>query len=294
MSYLDHVLACNRFEPDDFLPLMVPEGRIGFVRSDHVRGLDLYPDLFDVTDRAVLLRMDGPASGALEARLTEVTHDLMKRGLLTDFRDELFDVSLRWNAAPLFAVDRGAVPFFGIRGHGVHLNGILRGDAARPLRGADRIWVGRRSATKPIDPDKLDNIVAGGVSASYDAFETLVKEAEEEASMPEALIRRARPAGALRYRLSWADGMRDDVLFVYDLDVPEDFTPSNSDGEFEEFFPMTMADCLARIDTTDDFKFNVNLVILDLAIRNGLIGPEHPDYLDIAVGLRGGLIRGMR
>jgi hypothetical protein len=36
---------------------------------------------------------------------------------------------------------------------------------------------------------------------------------------------------------------------------------------------------------TDDFKFNVNLVNIDFALRHGVIGPEDPEYLDLVTGL---------
>jgi len=39
------------------------------------------------------------------------------------------------------------------------------------------------------------------------------------------------------------------------------------------------------VRTTDDFKFNVNLVILDFALRHGLIPVDDPEYLDVASGL---------
>ena len=40
-----------------------------------------------------------------------------------------------------------------------------------------------------------------------------------------------------------------------------------------------------RIRSTDDFKFNVNLVILDFALRHGVLRPDDPEYLDVATGL---------
>ena len=43
---------------------------------------------------------------------------------------------------------------------------------------------------------------------------------------------------------------------------------------------------LARIRDTGDFKFNVDLVIIDFAIRHGLIAPDDPDYQEICEGLR--------
>jgi hypothetical protein len=48
---------------------------------------------------------------------------------------------------------------------------------------------------------------------------------------------------------------------------------------------MPLADILERIRTTADFKFNVNLVILDFAVRRGVLRPEDREYLDVANGL---------
>src|SRR5207248_1620956 len=134
-------------------------------------------------------------------------------------------------------------------------------------------------------PDKLDNMVAGGIGNGHGVFDTLVKECDEEAGLPEALVAHARPAGAVTYRMENNEGIRDDVLFVYDLEVPEDFTPKNKDGEFVRFDLVPAREVIERIRATDDFKFNVNLIILDFAVRHGLIGPDDPEYLDVASGL---------
>jgi len=40
------------------------------------------------------------------------------------------------------------------------------------------------------------------------------------------------------------------------------------------------------VETTDDFKFNCNLVITDFCIRHGVLPPEHSDYETILRGLR--------
>ena len=61
--------------------------------------------------------------------------------------------------------------------------------------------------------------------------------------------------------------------------------PHNRDGEIVRFELMPAATVLDRIRTTDDFKFNVNLVILDFALRHGLLRPDDPEYLDVANGL---------
>ena len=181
---------------------------------------------------------------------------------------------------PIFRLDRGAVPFFGMRGYGVHLNGYCR-------RGGALFAVGRPARARQADrPDKLDNMVAGGIGNGHGVAATLVKEAEEEAAIP----RRADPNAQSRpapchYRMETKLGIRDDVMFVYDLEVPEDFVPTNGDGEIADFELMPPAAVLDRIRTTSDFKFNVNLVILDFAMRHGVLRPDDAGYLDVANGL---------
>ena len=77
-----------------------------------------------------------------------------------------------------------------------------------------------------------------------------------------------------------------DVLFCYDLELPRDFTPKNTDGELVAFTLEDARDVIARVRDSDDFKFNVNLVLIDFALRHGLISPDDPEYLDLVTGLR--------
>src|SRR5206468_11118788 len=141
------------------------------------------------------------------------------------WRNETFDVMGRWGDPPIFRLDRGAVPFFGVRAYGVHLNGYRRD------RDGLHLWIGRRAPNKRVAPDKLDNIVAGGIGNGHGIVDTLVKECDEEGGIPPELVAQAVPVGAVSYCMETELGIRDDVLFVYDLDVPADFTPQNSDGE---------------------------------------------------------------
>ena len=76
------------------------------------------------------------------------------------------------------------------------------------------------------------------------------------------------------------------MLFTYDLETPADFMPRNTDGEIVAFDLRDAAAVVAQLRESDDFKFNVNLVIIDFAIRHGLVTPEDPEYLDLVTGLR--------
>jgi 8-oxo-dGTP pyrophosphatase MutT (NUDIX family) len=280
MSFLDHIATCNTYRAEDFRPLRLGATRIGWVRHDNAAMLQGFPDVFEVTEREVVL-IAGGGFDALSAAVDGVIETLVAEGRIDKWRHEDFAVMPRWGEAPLFKLDRGAVSFFGTRSYGVHINGVRRdGDALK-------LWIGRRAADKKVAPNKLDNMVAGGIGHGHGLVETMIKEAGEEADLPPALASRAVPVGALTYRMATKLGMREDVLFVFDLDIPADFTPRNTDGEIAEFHLMPAREVVARVRESDDFKFNVNLVIIDFAMRNGLIVPDdEPDYLAIVTGLR--------
>ncbi len=147
------------------------------------------------------------------------------------------------------------------------------------------LWIGVRAKDKLVAPGKLDNLVAGGQPIGLSLTQNLIKECAEEADIPEALARRAHGVGAITYAMAVPEGLRADTLFVYDLALEPDFVPRNTDGEIESFSLMPIDAVAERLRTTDDFKFNVNLVIIDFLIRRGALGPEHPEYLDIVAGL---------
>jgi 8-oxo-dGTP pyrophosphatase MutT (NUDIX family) len=278
MSFRDHIRSCNSYDPARAVPLLAGNDRIGRLRRDNAELLTRFPDVFAVAADHVRLLVGGDPE-AVSRAVDGVVDALVAENRVPKWRNETFEVAPRWGAPPVFRLDRGAVPFFGTRAYGVHLNGYRRdGDALY-------LWVGRRAPDKQVAPDKLDNLVAGGVGNGHGLEETLLKEAEEEASMPTTLTKHSLPVGAVSYCMETGLGIRDDVLFVYDLEMPADFTPKNQDGEIVHFELMPASMVLDRIRTTDDFKFNVNLVILDFAVRHGLLRPDDPEYLDVATGL---------
>ena len=278
MAFADHIRRCNNYDPARTVPLLAGADRIGLVRRDNAAALGRFPEVFRFAADRVELATAGDMAARSRA-VAQVVEALVAEGRIPKTRSETFDVAVRWGAPPVFRLDRGAVPFFGTRAYGVHLNGWRRDG------GKFHLWIGRRAPNKSVAPNKLDNIVAGGIGNGLGLAETLVKEADEEAMMAPALIAQAVPAGAVSYRMETALGIRDDVLFVYDLEVPADFAPRNRDGEFTDFYLMPVEEVLGRIRRGDDFKFNVNLVILDFAVRRGILSPDDPEYLAVATGL---------
>ena len=279
MSLIDHIHRCQNADMGKFLPWQVGEHRAGWVRRDVAQRLATYPTVFSVDDASVRLKSHLANFDHRSAAVGDVTRDLYESGVFTGWRGEWFPVLPRFGEAPLLRLERSAVPVFGVHGYGVHMNGFVRaGDRIK-------LWVGKRAGNRPIEPGKLDHLVAGGISLGLGVQECLIKECEEEASIPAALARQARPVGAIRYRMEHQGWLRNDTLFVYDLELPADFTPSNNDGEIESFRLMELDELRAILSASQDFKFNVALVTIDFLIRHGHIAPDEADYSDLALGL---------
>jgi len=278
MSFSDHIRSCNNYDPARVVPLTAGNERVGLLRRDNAEALRRFPDVFAAGEDGVELVARGDVA-AVSRAIDAVIDALVSEGRVPKWRNETFEAAPRWGAPPVFCLDRGAVPFFGTRAYGVHLNGYLRQGNKLCL------WIGRRSPDKQVAPNKLDNLVAGGIGNGHGVDGTLLKEGEEEASIPRSLLNHAISVSAISYRMETKLGIRDDVLFVYDLEMPADFVPQNRDGEIVHFELMPASAVLDQIRTTSDFKFNVNLVILDFAVRHGLLRPDDPEYLDVATGL---------
>ncbi len=282
MAYLDHVERCNRRDMSRFRRFVVGGRTVGWVRHDDVSALDgLHPALRVGAD-AVVLSVEDESPAARSAVLADVAARLVEAGVLPRLRGELYAVKTAWAAPELLRIDRAAISVFGLKAYGVHMNGYVR-----KADGSLHLWIGRRAPDKAVAPDKLDNIVAGGQPAGLSLHDNLLKEAAEEADIPAALAARAVPVGAITYCFEGEHGLKPDTLFCYDLEVPEDFVPVNTDGELTGFTLWPAEEVLAAVRDTDDFKFNVNLVILDFAIRHGLLTPDtEPDYEALLLGLR--------
>jgi 8-oxo-dGTP pyrophosphatase MutT (NUDIX family) len=210
------------------------------------------------------------------AALRGIARELSQQGLFR-WRDEAFDVRRMVDGPVLAQVDRGALPSFGIQAQGVHVNGLVNGPNGLS------VWVARRAQDKALDPGKLDHVVAGGVPAGLGPMQTLIKEAGEEASIPADLASRAAPVGVIRYAMLRPEGLRRDVLTCYDLELPPHFEPVAADGEVEAFELWPIERVVETVRDTDAFKFNVNLVLIDLFIRRGLIDGEEANALAAAL-----------
>jgi 8-oxo-dGTP pyrophosphatase MutT (NUDIX family) len=251
------VLACNNAElPGVRIPFLIGNQCVGWVLDRFAAALESMQAIERTAGRVVIT---DPAA------LPEVAHALSEAGLCR-WRGEAFDVRATQDGPALSQIDRGAIPSFGIAATGVHVNGLVqRSDGLH-------LWVARRASDKLLDPNKLDHVVAGGVPSGLGPFETVIKEAGEEAAILPDLASTAVHVGVISYAMERAEGLRRDWIHCYDLMLPETFVPQAVDGEVEAFELWPINRAVEVVRDTDDFKFNVNLVLIDLFIRQGLIG----------------------
>ena len=281
MSFLDRIAECNAHDPAAFRPFYAGGRQVGAVRHKLAERLRGFPAVFDVAAERVALVETLATPAARTAALDTVVRTLEAEGIVAGRRNEAYPALLEWGQAPLFEIERAAAPHFGMRSYGVHMTGYVR------KADGIHIWVARRSRVKPTYPGMLDNTVAGGQPVGLGLRENLAKECAEEAGIPKALAAQAISVGAIAYKMDAADGLKPDVQFCFDLEMPADFVPRNTDGEIEEFFLQPWRDVARIVADTNEFKYNCNLVLIDFFVRHGLYGPDDPDYLAVVRGLRG-------
>lgn len=282
MGFMDHIITCNRRDLSRFRPFYAGDKHVGWVSHSFAADLISFPETVTVMPDAVAmaghLRSPEERTQALGHVLTRLVAD----GRMARLRNEPFSVATSFGGEEVMRIDRSAVPLFGIRAFGVHMNGYVRTEDGLKL------WIARRSPVKRVAPGKLDNIVAGGQPAGLSLRENLIKECKEEADIPRELAIQAVPVGAITYCMEDGDGLKSDGMFCYDLELPPDFVPRPNDDEVESFMLWPIAKAIETVRTSDEFKFNVNLVIIDFAIRHGLITPDDEShYLDLLLHLRG-------
>ncbi|KAL2680555.1 hypothetical protein Neosp_008157 [[Neocosmospora] mangrovei] len=181
-------------------------------------------------------------------------------------------------------IERFAAPLFGIATRGAHMTGYARG-----TDGKIKIWVARRSRHLFSYPGLLDSTVAGGIKASNTPLECVLAESVEEACLPVDLVSsKVQAAEAVTLaNINERSGLHhSDILYVYDLEIPEDVVPKPGDDEVEEFVLMECGEVVKRM-LAGEFKPNVCPVLIDFLVRHGEITAENEeDFAEIQARLR--------
>ncbi|WPL19845.1 hypothetical protein Thiowin_04992 [Thiorhodovibrio winogradskyi] len=293
MSFLDHINACNAWTRTDFLPWGLAGDILGWVRPAFAEQvvaasapidapktggftLDwLGPELRILSWHAANLDWD-----AREHAFARLCQQLQTQDSLPAPQGERYPVTPGRRDQARCSIDRAHAPFFGTRAFGQHLNGYVRGHDGLEL------WVARRAPDRRHYPNRLDNMVAGGLPHGADLRENLRKECFEEAGLSAEIADRALPVGAISYCRATRAGLKPDLMYCYDLELPAELTPVCTDGEVAAFERWPIEQVMQTVRESDEFKLNCNLVIIDFLIRHGQITPDDPDYFELVQRLR--------
>uniref|UniRef100_A0A8C4XCU8 Nudix hydrolase 20, chloroplastic-like n=1 Tax=Erpetoichthys calabaricus TaxID=27687 RepID=A0A8C4XCU8_ERPCA len=261
-------------------PFIVGGKEVGKIPPAVLKELHQFPDIFffsKAENGAVELNYQlvsyQERSSAMEGVLQKIRakHKFL---CLEGWRDEKYDVKPNFYDQPLMCMERAATSLFGVKRYGVHVNGFTR-----PGDGQLAMWLGQRSFTKQTYPGLLDNMAAGGIPAQSGIKETLIRECAEEASIPMATAATAVPVSAVSYTHENELGIFPECQFVFDLEVPKEFEPTNADGEMQKFYLWPINKVKEAIVSTD-FKPNCAMVALDFLIRHSYLSPDSaPRYL---------------
>jgi 8-oxo-dGTP pyrophosphatase MutT (NUDIX family) len=258
---LPAILAARRFDAAAHAPFFIGDARVGWIRLSDVDALHRWPDVFVIDDASVRLHPSLASVDTRTAALAFVIAHLHAEGKIPGWRNETYAIRNAFDAPPLAFIERAASRYFGTMTYAVHLNGIVKYRDSAP-----KVWIARRSDTKATDPGMLDNVVAGGIGWGMDVLPTLVKECWEEAGMPAELAQTAQQGGTFHVLQSLPEGTQAEQIFVFDVTLPEDFTPRNQDGEVGEH-RLVRIDDVARWIEEGQLTVDASLATLDCMLR---------------------------
>ncbi len=277
-SFVDE--ACGFDPTDSMLPLTVEGVLAGWVKKSFAEHLSEFPELFSVRGRGVGMVGRFESAEHRSAALTETVETLAERGFIQGWRDEQVSVAESFYSPPLLYVERAATRYFGFTTYAVHLNGLTIKD------GEAWMWIAERADSRPVDPGKHDNLVAGMIARGATPLGTVIKEANEEAGLGAGLASKARSTGAIRCKRQVDEGLHHEITFVHDIVLPADFVPKNLDGEVKSFRCLPVSEVIPMLETPGLFTMDAAVVILDCLIRRGELSAAREDYLDIIHAIR--------
>ncbi|KAK2766825.1 hypothetical protein FQN54_006139 [Arachnomyces sp. PD_36] len=293
--YTNHLTNYHAFKVSDC------DSILGYILNTTVNAFPWPKDCWQIDSAArtvTLLTPHFPAD-TTSVKKAELRSELISRTLaaavekdtfkvLRGWRNELYPVYGPGNEV-LLSMERSATPLFGVVTYGVHMTAYTRDSKT----GEIKIWVPRRSASKQTYPSMLDNTVGGGMSTGELPGECAVREAMEEASIPEEIVKsKAQMCGAVTYfymRDARAGGetglLQPEVEYIYDIELDASVVPQPCDTEVEDFRLWGVEEVKEAM-WNSQFKPNAAIVLLDFFIRHGIMTPENEkNYLEIVTRL---------
>lgn len=251
------------------LPFVIAGTTAGSVPRAALPALAAWPQWLALEPgRVVLTAVDA------DAALATLNAALRHQGWVRAWRDELFAITDLATGEVLARTERAASRFWGTRTLGAHANGYVADTCGRPTH----LWVAQRAFNKATDPGRHDNLVGGGVPLGQTPYETLVREAWEEAGLTPGQMAAACPGRVLRLHRQIPEGLQLEDLHSFDLALPAGLVPQNQDGEVAGFQCLAVGEALA-LAASGAMTVDAELVTLDFALRHGLLPADQARFL---------------
>lgn len=280
-AFANYIHFRTAAHPTTTLGLMLPSVAMTFQHlPDWALNLEAQPRTLTLT-----AGNDAESRSAAMAKTTAAMRETGHFEILGKWRDELY-VVYGPEGEEVLRLERACSQLFGVVTYGVHLTAFERENGLK-------IWVPRRAKDKQTFPGMLDNSVAGGISAGESAWDSLVRECGEEASLSPEVAGKAREVGAVTYfyvsgkNSGGEEGLlQPECQFVYDLDLSGiDVELKPNDDEVAGFELMNVARVKEAL-RDGEFKPNCALVMLDFLVRHGEVTPRNEKrYLEIVARL---------
>ncbi|DAZ92849.1 TPA: hypothetical protein N0F65_012520, partial [Lagenidium giganteum] len=256
-----------------------PSVCIGLVLKSHVPRLREFDGLFHVDGQGLSINPQLRDVHERTAEMEQATRILRGEGVFPLWQDELYGARECFRSAPLFLFNRGVGTLLGVRQFATHLNGFVRCPSTQRV---SHVWIAKRSANKSRWPGKLDTIVGGGLPSGVTALDNMIKESQEEAGLcPSYTAGRLVATGSIGYLLDERNGLQNNTMFIYDLDMTDGAQPATYDQEVEEFQLWPVDELLYSLKARpEDFKPDICIVLLDFFVRHGILTADNMDSYD--------------
>lgn len=235
----------------------LPAGAIPFDVAEYLekRGL--------LRSKADGARLELCARAPLSDRLEDVRAAMHKAGMIGPARGELMALRLVPEGPELAVIDRSAVRILGLWVHKVHVNGMVQGN------GPPLVWLSRRAAHAEWNANRFDTLVAGGCAAGHSIEQTVRLEGWQEAGLTPAQLADLKPVSRMSVQYPSERGFLREVLIIFDLYLPENFTPECHDGEIDWAKRVSLDDMHHLLLDGTEMKMSSALVCRDLWRRLG-------------------------
>lgn len=259
---LGYLAKITRFDRSAFTPLLIGAQHMGCVNQPWLaRLLESEADLFGLQPEGLVCKVAGDYA-AISSQLNQAARRWQAAGWLNGWRNENFTAFLP-DSTPLFELERAAFRPLGLTSRAVHLNGLTR-----TAGGEVKMWVGRRSPDKAVDPNRMDNLMGGGIAAGESIELALEREGWEEAGIPADRLELLPQTGLLLAERPVQRGLHREWLHVYDLWLSSSEQPCNQDGEVAEHVCLSLLE-VENLLVAERFMIDAALVAIDCLLRLG-------------------------